>query len=1031
MIQTIKSLFTKSKQTSNYVGHIDAIDNFVIRGWVVNRQSTDAVDLVVLLNNEVVARSSANLYREDLEKAGYNQGEHGFCIALDMDVAEKGGNLSFINAEDRQPISLNGEHVLPAYTLPVTEAEKSVTHRDGTVFSGKIEHLHAGRLMGYLFNPSTLLPVRFAAYVDGALLGQGEAKLLRKELEAAGYGSGRCGFSIDINLDLLAAEKEIVLKDWYTNESLNCDTLKIQKVDQNFKAQIVTAQNNKISILIESDEAIGDKSLLVYVDTQLASQVHINTHEMRHECEVFIPAMFLDGLRHSVTLGIPGLVDLFEAGDCKLSPVLTPWEYLKESSNTQKVMTHSLHADHRYVSLSKHIYAEANGDGYVNTKDLNLVHQLVVEGHEGRKKFPKFNLPDFTKPKVSIIIPAFNKFELTYNCIASIVLSFNQTPYEVILADDCSTDETSYAEDIIGNLRVSRNDENLHFLKNCNQAAKLVKGDFIIFLNNDTEVKCGWIDGLTEPHERDNDVGITGSKLLNLDGSLQEAGGIVWGDGLPWNVGRDENPELPEYNYVRQVDFVSGASLCIRKTIWDEVDGFSEELAPAYYEDTDLAFKVKSCGYKIVYSPFSEVIHFEGASHGTDVTKGIKRNQVINEVKFRSKWKRAFKGNGVASHENLKREKDREIEGRVLVIDYATPQPNKDAGSYAAIKEIELMVALGYKVTFVPQNLAYFGVHTERLQRMGVEVLLSPFYLSMQQVLSQRLAEMDVVYITRYYVAVDYIDQIQAAGKKVIFNNADLHFLREMRAALANGKDEDALKKSLQTMQQELDIYRKADVVLTYNSTEQAVITSHIHEQDKFFITPWVLDEKPQGPGFEEREGICFLGGYNHKPNVEAVEYLCKEIMPDLEKTRPDIVLYVYGSNMPERFLDYETSNIKMVGFAESLDHVFNRHRVFVAPLLSGSGIKGKVLESMAYGMPVIMSDVAAEGIDLIHGISTLIAGKPEEFLSAILKLYDDQKIWEQFAGNEKVLVQMKYSFEHGKKRFKDIFASVGLAATH
>ena len=190
---------------------------------------------------------------------------------------------------------------------------------------------------------------------------------------------------------------------------------------------------------------------------------------------------------------------------------------------------------------------------------------MLVEGYQGRKVYPSFSLPKVESPEASIIIPAYNKFELTYHCIASVFLAYNKTSFEVILADDCSTDETAKAEEIIGNLVVSRNDENLRFLKSCNKASELAKGDYIVFLNNDTEVKSHWLDELVAQHKADELVGLTGSKLLNLDGTLQEAGGIVWATGEPWNAGRNSNPFDPAWNYVREVDYVTGAAMCVTK----------------------------------------------------------------------------------------------------------------------------------------------------------------------------------------------------------------------------------------------------------------------------------------------------------------------------------------------------------------------------------------------------------------------------------------------------------------------------------
>lgn len=895
---------------------------------------------------------------------------------------------------------------------------------------GWLDSLHGGILKGWAAKIGLNSGLNIAVYCNNQLIGTGEATDFRHDLKEADINDGFHGFEIEIDTSPLKENASIEICVLETNEKIHTNAFKIGKLPT-FWAEAQSVVGNKFNFALSSDSPLNEIAIVVFCDGAAVVEHTVESSLKTIQDHVWLPAHVLDNKSHLLELAVKGNAKKLGGAYFTLKSIQTPWIYLKESHKKPGFMSLPRQADSRYESLNYQLESIVNNTSKVDMKSVMTAHQVIVEGYEGRKKFPAFSLPKYDKPEVSIIVPAYNKFELTYHCIASVLLAYNKTSYEVILADDCSTDDTANAEDIIENVVISRNPENLRFLRSCNRATELAKGDYIIFLNNDTEVSSFWIDELIEKHNEDETVGLTGSKLLNLDGSMQEAGGIVWGNGQPWNVGRDANPLQPEFNYAREVDYVSGAAMCIPKTVWEEVGRFSEELVPCYYEDTDLAFKVRNAGYKTVYVPTSEVVHFEGQSHGTDVTKGLKRYQVVNEKTFRNKWFKAFKHNGKASLENLKIEKDRNIDQRILVIDYASPQPNKDAGSYAAIQEIKLMLALGFKVTFVPENLAHFGKYTTSLQKMGVEVLYAPFYTSMDDVLERRLDEMDAVYITRYYVAEAYLPKIKAKNKKVIFNNADLHFLREMRAALQGGKDEEKLTDALETRVRELRVCNSVDAVLTYNATEHAVITSHILEADKLHITPWVLEPKTPGPEFNKREGIVFLGGFNHTPNVESVEFLAKDIMPLLAKKRPDIKLYVYGSNMPDDMKELACDNIEMVGFAEHLDDVFHNHRVFVAPLLSGAGIKGKVLESMAYGLPTVLTDVAAEGTGLTHGISTLIAQEAEEWVDAIINLYDNETLWQKFAENQLSLVDSNFSFEGGKAAFKEIFASVGLFCTN
>lgn len=545
-----------------------------------------------------------------------------------------------------------------------------------------------------------------------------------------------------------------------------------------------------------------------------------------------------------------------------------------------------------------------------------------------------------------------------------------------------------------------------------------------MFLNNDTEVTKFWLDELLYVFENHADAGLVGSKLINANGSLQEAGGVIWKTGTPWNVGYGQNAFAPEFNFVREADYVSGASMAISKSLWEKVGRFSLEFAPAYYEDTDLAFKVREAGKKVYYTPFPQVIHFEGMSNGKDVTKGIKKYQKVNEKTFKKKWAKDFKSHGEEGVDLLS-EINRAKDKSVLVIDYQTPQLNNDVGSYAAIQEIKILNSLGFKVTFVPENLAFFAKNTHALQKIGVEVIHAPFAYSVHEVIQTRGSKYDAVYITRYNVAANYIDTIRANSKaKIIFNNADLHFLRELRSALRKGED---LTQPIKTRNEELEVMRKVDAILSYNEVEHAVILSHNLKEDNIFLCPWVVEKKPCTKTFEEKQDLVFLGNFNHPPNFEGVEFMAKEVMPKLANKNPNIKLKIFGSNVNDEVEALASENVEVVGFAEDLYEMFNDTRIFVAPLLSGAGIKGKVLEAMAHCVPTIMTPVAAEGTKLTNKISTLIAKNSDEWVDQILLLYDNQKLWTKLKENACTIVDEEFSFEKGQEKFKEALESVDI----
>ncbi|HBM84623.1 MAG TPA: hypothetical protein DD459_13220 [Halieaceae bacterium] len=305
----------------------------------------------------------------------------------------------------------------------------------------------------------------------------------------------------------------------------------------------------------------------------------------------------------------------------------------------------------------------------------------------------ELTFPDFESPTVSIIVPVHNNYSTTENCLSSILAHTDGVSYEVLVADDASSDATTSIASRMQNIRVVRQDQNLGFLHNCKRAAEEATGQYLLFLNNDTAVCKGWLEPLVNQLKCNPYVGIAGPKLLFPDGTLQEAGGIVWNDGSAWNYGRCDDPLKPEYEYVKEVDYISGACLMIRATLWHQLGGFDERFSPAYYEDTDLCFAVREAGFKVVYEPRSSVFHFEGVSNGTDIAKGVKRYQAENRRKFRDKWASVLDRENFANGERVFLARDRSGEKNcILVIDHYVPHYDKDAGSRSSLMYIRMMV---------------------------------------------------------------------------------------------------------------------------------------------------------------------------------------------------------------------------------------------------------------------------------------------------------------------------------------------------
>ena len=893
------------------------------------------------------------------------------------------------------------------------------TKIDSYEYVATIDEFDGAFFRGWAFD--LLAPDRSIAislYAGQNLLAQGTADIFRQDLLDVGVGTGKHGFALPI-LKWIDTTNPIAVH-------VQCQDGWLATMSQPFELRLVKGGhitidrldgaylNGKVTRV--SGQVVPERCVLIIDGLLIESATLIEKENGEFAFSFRLPGYLFDGKQHLITVafsdGVHGQVSIIET----LVPHMTPWQYLSITNIRSSYYPLSRGTrDLAHLSSFQRQVSDASSardlkaitricDAYAALGPARLVDERLVP-----LALPKF----LGKPKVSVIIPVHNKVELTHRCIASLILSRTSCTYEIIIADDAST-EDCVLEKIFSNAVIVRNKTNLGFLRTCNKAAATAKGEYIVFLNNDTEVMSSWLDELLSVFERYDRVGIAGAKLLFPDGNLQDAGGVVWDNGTPHNTGRNANALDPEWNYVRQTDYLTGAAMMVSRQVWAEVGGFSEEFAPCYYEDTDIAFKVRAAGYRTFYTPHAAVIHIEGQSHGTDESGGFKRYLKINAPKFRSKWSDSFAVNG-SRDVDLWKQKDRGIRFRALVIDYCTPEPDKNAGAYAAVQEIKLLQAHGFKVTFIPENLAYFGVYTDALQKIGVECPHAPYVLSVEELLQKRGHEFDLIFITRYHVAEKYIDFIRRYTKaKILFNNADLHFLRELRRALAT-KSVD-ITPILEMRDNELALMKKVDAILTYNETEHAVIASHNLRSDNIFKCPWVLSGTGHTTTYEKRQDLAFLGGFNHLNNIEAIDFFNETIMPLLLRKMENAILRVYGSNIPSALKSLESDHLVLEGYVDTLDLVFETCRVFVVPLLSGAGIKGKVLEAMSWGVPMVLSPVAAEATGLVHGHSALIAESPEEWVDGITRLYQDKALWMKLSKNSFELARTNYSFDGGMR---------------
>ena len=637
-------------------------------------------------------------------------------------------------------------------------------------------------------------------------------------------------------------------------------------------------------------------------------------------------------------------------------------------------------------------------------------------------------------PRVSIVVPVHGQLALSLRCLKSLASSADAASFEVIVVDDASPDDSGDVLPGIEGLRYQRNAQNLGFIGTCNAGAALARGDYIVFLNNDTLVQPGWLDALLATFDQFPDTGLAGSKLVFPDGRLQEAGGIVYRSGRAANFGRNDDPTDPRYNFVREADYCSGAAIMVPLRLFNSLGGFDSHFAPAYYEDTDLAMRIRQRGLRVRYQPASVVVHLEGASSGTDTRTGIKAYQLVNEAKFRERWAAQLheqppdptpsdSDNRAAVLASIHR-----THRRILVIDSYTPTPDRDSGSLRMLEILALLVEEGCSVVFFCQNITYDGKYSEALQQLGVEVSWQPWIGYVPTWLGVQGGRFDAVIVSRHYVLKPLLPMLRelAPQAQVVFDTVDLHFLREQREA-EQAENPAARATAARTLATELGLIRESDLTWVVSSVERDLLADMAPES-RVGIVSNIHRCTTGTPDFDSRSDLVFVGSYRHPPNVDAALWLAREIFPRIRERLPDIQLHLVGADAPNAITALGAlPGVQVRGHVPDLEALLDVTRISLAPLRYGAGIKGKINQALSRGLPVVATSCAAEGMFLVNGRDVLQADDAQAFADAVVRLYGDRALWNALREGGLENTRQYFSRETARTSLREWLASLPL----
>jgi FkbM family methyltransferase len=628
-------------------------------------------------------------------------------------------------------------------------------------------------------------------------------------------------------------------------------------------------------------------------------------------------------------------------------------------------------------------------------------------------------VPSSDMPFVSIVIPIHGKWAYTAQCLASIVRSHDPLiEIEVVVVDDASPDDSQARLAKVAGVRVVALETNIGFTRAANAGIAAARGYHVVLLNNDTEVQDGWLSALLETASQP-DIGIVGAKLVYPDGRLQEAGGIIFDDASGWNYGRFDDPTAPQYNVRHSVDYCSGAAILLTRALLDVVPGFDERYSPAYYEDTDLAFESRRHGLDVVYQPRSVVVHHEGVSHGTDENVGIKQHQLVNRKKFAEKWaaelRHQFRGDQ-ANHDTIAIPAQRRGRGTVVIIDHMVPQWKEDSGSLRMWRIIGALRALGYEVVFVPENRAILQPYTDELQQMGV--LVWHGWGDVHHYLKHLAPVIEFVIIARQPIATALLHSFRSTlpDTPFVFDTVDLHYLREERGADIGMASRSGAEV---TRELELAMMRATDATVVVSDAEKRLLAEVVPETPVFIVSNVHASE--QVAAYEQRREVTFVGSFQHPPNGDAVRWFLSEVLPLINAELGHIPVTVVGRNPPQDVVDQAAPGVKFLGWVADLAPIHARSLVSIAPLRYGAGVKGKVGDAWAHGVPVVMTSIAAEGMRVSPGVTAFVADDPEGFARCVVRLIRDRDTWQHMSDEGRAHVEREFGVERVKRDLGEI----------
>jgi GT2 family glycosyltransferase len=633
----------------------------------------------------------------------------------------------------------------------------------------------------------------------------------------------------------------------------------------------------------------------------------------------------------------------------------------------------------------------------------------------------RISLPEVETPAVSVVMVTYGG-ETALGAMDA--LAANTEPsYEVIVIDNASPGDI--ADRLTAGLNgatLVRNPDNIGFARGSNQGAGLASGRYLCFLNPDVYVEPGWLAPLLEVFSRNPTAGAALPLFLYPDGRVQEAGSAVDSEGAAVAICDGDDPRGFEHRFTRTVDYGSAACLLVRADLFDELGGFDPVYSPAYYEDADFCFKLAERGFRTVYEPRSRVVHLRGgASHHANAL--MVANRRVFSDRWRERLERRRPLRNAASDPRLRlAARDAENLDRILVVDDRVPHHDRGSGDPRMAKLLAEVADLWprARVTLFAADPRNAERYAPPLLERGIEVACADDRFD--RWLEQRMSHYSVVLVSR-------ASNIERFDRHLRRTQPQALRVYDVEALAFRRIEQERSEQARRLRSLEEEGIEGADVVLCV-SEEEAGFARKL-TRAPVFILPTYTEVPAQPRRFDERQGIVFFGGFlagPGGPNEDGAAHLVDELMPILWEAMPELELEIVGANPTPRVRELQGPRVEVVGFVPDPYERLSRARVHVHPLRFGAGIKLKLIDTMAAGLPFVTTPTGAEGLGLDGLEDVVVARNSAELARLALDLYQDQDLWQRVQGDLLDIVRERFGRERFRSTLVEAFAHAGVA---